>query len=388
MNICINCYYKSNINELIKCISSLFLNPNHEEINKNLEIKSEFYDQIDKKIEDQLKTYKKYSICYGAFMSRLKNCDTKFTSINECLTTCIKQFNFRLIRKPKTKFNIVLQVDCLGDNIVPNFEYFYNTMDFNHFLEIVMWNFNITKKEYMDQFGGKSLDYNRPNKYFNYSTARQNENFKTIAKKYFETEFKNKSEFGNKIKIIYEELKDLSKKIGFNVILRGSKYHTSLTINRNYCMSHTNGNWTKFLDDDDLSCSLNSLENCLRLISKFNVKKNQIACFNPFNITNFDAAYISTFTQLIIGPNIKYPYTKIKYVEGEDWVFCHKNKDDIIGINTHVPIYYRFKANKTCSTPFDNGLYDINKRYFKEDKSETPNYFGFEFDDKIEFITI
>lgn len=408
MDICICCYYNSDLYELRKCISSLFINLNNEEIFKEYRTGNKmFNDVIRKKItENGIKDIKFLNLCCGAFINRFYSSNNKFNTIQEYINDAINNYNFLPLNKIRNKFNIILQVDGLGDKLYPSFDYFYDKLDFHNFMKIMEWKYGINKTEYLNKFNVRVnikdekgvvrnkiiRDFTKNIEFFNYNNCKNNNEFRSIAKEYYTQIIENKendnSLFVKNITELYRELKEICSKYNIKVMLRGSKYHTSLTIGRNYCMTHSNGNWIKFIDDDDMSCSLNILDKIFDIIKKNKLSKSKIYMFNAFNLGNFQTAYIHIFMQLIIGPNIHHPYTKIKYMNGEDYVFVQKHKDIIKQYFIDFPIYYRFKSSYKCGTFDGLGRDIIDKNYFDDVKTETPEFFGFEWKDEFEFISI
>ena len=75
-------------------------------------------------------------------------------------------------------------------------------------------------------------------------------------------------------------------------------------------------------------------------------------------------------------------------MNGEDFVFVQKHKDIIKQFIIDLPIYYRFKQSLKCGVFEGNGRKKIDKYYQNEIKDETPELFGFEWKDEIEFINL
>lgn len=398
MDICITCFHGSNIYELRRLIASLFLNVNMDEIKENLKIQNTKFNEKTAKLEDN-KNERYEHICYAAFMDRLNN--VKFETLNEYIIHGLKQ-GFSLIKKPNSKFVIILQVDGLSKDKVPDFEYFYNTLEFNTFKKIICWKFNMSENKFIEldyiqsvlnknndidvETRDKALKKLEDEKFvFNYDTAKLNEEFKKIALDYFNEVYDNKTNLSNILKI-YKELKVYCDKFDIDLHIRGSKYHTNVSINRNYCLQHPYSDYIKFLDDDDLSCSINVLEQYLMIIKKDFNDLTKIYHFNVFNRYNFGCRYTSMLMKSIIGKNIEYPYMKIKYINGEDYYFNRLHAESSIHFKNNIPLYYRYSSNDRCFNHSGIGSKKINDLYLEKNKNDTKELFGFEWSDNIIFI--
>lgn len=385
INIGIFCWYGSNVYLLRQQLASLFVNINPELINEFKRTKPEFYyEELTKNIKEEFKKVKYNNYLCAVFVQNWYNQKNQFETIQEYIDGLI-EFGFTPI---DTNFNnnivITLVVDGLFMHKTPDFNYFYNYMNYNQYKKIVQYisqNPNITSKIHSNNIIDSSL-IKQQSKICEYDDILINDNFKEIAENYYYNEFDNNTNLAD-IYNTYLELTEICKKYNIKVNIEGTKYNTNVSINRMIWFSRNKDKYLKLLDDDDFSCGVDKIDTLVTQLDK-SINKDQIYIYNSFDLIHSEAIHNAGFWNLIITPTEKEYKVKTKYINCEDVKFCEKYKP--IGVMNNIPIYYRFMASKNCNYPNNEIMKIVDEKYINNSDIDTSKYPGFEPDYIHEYV--
>ena len=362
INIGVFCYYGSNIYLLRQQLASLFVNINPNLINEFKRTKPEFYyEELTKNIKEGYKELKYNNYICGVFVQNWYNQNNKFESIQKYIDNLI-EFGFIPI---ESKFNnnieITLVVDGLFMHKTPDFNYFYNYMNYNQYKKILQkCHTNVCP----------------------YDDILNNKKFKDIAERYYYDEFDNNTYLSD-IYNTYVELTKICDKYNIKVNIEGTKYNTNVSINRTIWFSRNKDKYLKLLDDDDFSCGVDKIDALVTQLDKFKFK-DKIFIGNAFDLIHSDAIHNAGFWNLIITPTEKEYKVKTKYIDCEDVMFCKKYLP--IEITNDIPIYYRFVASNNCNYPKNEVMKLVDEKYLNESDIDTSKYPGFEPDYIHEYV--
>ena len=165
------------------------------------------------------------------YISKNNNFETIQDYIKDMLSNGFKLTNLELLYDKKLQFTFM--IDGFSGIKYETFERFYATLPYKLFVEI----------------------NNKNNLKLNYLTYKLHPEYEYVFKNYYILEFENKYP-DLSIKTIHDIIKEFASLMPFKIILDGTKYKTTVQINRNIFLKNNHDKIVEFLDDDDFSGSI------------------------------------------------------------------------------------------------------------------------------------